>query len=393
MYIGGGMTDTHHRYEDYFLFHANRRSSIRRVPQPNGAAFVRWFPQEENWDHLYTDRESAEAQEPIHTASSTPTDPIEPMGTPFETPNQSPIMSPIEIHVEVETITVSSPPDPHANLVPPFSRSLSPERQIPTLETETTTTTMSPYEDSFLPLSSVADRNDEPEPHPDTQPAANTTETQHNSSQVIENVESESLSLVTTPSEPGYDAIPSSTPSSPLSLPLYSISSPSSAPSVPSTLHKATYNMTSSDRTVSPLVIAIKEAPLPFMNAEFTLSPITEDDETPNNLVMFSSVEPAFAPNVITAGSSTTEHISDTVYWGVPSDEDQENVHGGAWDFAIAEWEAMNKAFSPPPIEDIPAWNYEFDQDQENAAEDNMEDDDYMDEHEDIVTGTFRCFA
>ena len=257
---------------------------------------------------------------------------------------------------------------------------------------------MSPYEDPVLPLSimmsglTIAERTDETEPHPVTQPAANVTKIQHDSSRVIEIVESGSLPLVTTPSEPGYDAIPSSTPSSPLSLPLYSISSPSSAPSVPSTLpslHQATYDMTSSDRTVSPLVIEIKEAPLPFMDAEFTLSPIPEDVETPNNLI---TVELAFAPNVIAEGSSNTEPISDTVCWGVPNDQDQENFHGGAWDMAIAEWEAMNKAFSPPPVEDIPAWNYEFDQDQENASEDNMDymdDDDYMEEHEEIVTGTF----
>ena len=112
---------------------------------------------------------------------------------------------------------------------------------------------------------------------------------------------------------------------------------------------------------------------------------------------MFYFAEPAFAPNVITPETPHTQPFTDTISWGVPNEKDYEVFHDGAWDHSIAEWEAMNKAmdkaFSPPPIEDIPAWNFEFDQDQENAGEDNMDEEDYMDEHEDIVTGTFRCFA
>jgi hypothetical protein len=413
MYIGGGMTETHHRYEDYFLFHANRRSSIRNVPQPNGAAFVRWFPQEGTWDRLYTDRGTPMPQEPIHTASSTPTDPIAPMATPFETPAQSPILSPsdnmppptpIQIHVHVETISVISPPDPHAHLVPSFSRSPSPEHRIPTLKAEHETTSMSPYADAFLPLSamsqlSVAEWNDEPEPQPVTQPAANL------SSRVIEIVEPRSLPLITTPSEPGYvlEYQQSSSSSSPPSLPFPPTSKPSSAPlTVEETdmeTHKATYEEMSSDRTVSPMVIEIEEAPLPFMDTEFTLSPIPEAVELPTDLIMFSLDEPAFAPNVITASSSntspTTEPISDAVGWGMPSGQDYECHHDGTWDLCAAEWAAMNaamdKAFSPPPFEDIPAWNYGYtssnDQDQENGAEDNIREDVYMDEE--IDTGTF----
>jgi hypothetical protein len=109
---------------------------------------------------------------------------------------------------------------------------------------------------------------------------------------------------------------------------------------------------------------------------------------------MYSPVEPASAPNVITAEASDTEHTSDTVGWGVPYEANYEVHHDGAWDMAIADWEASNKAFSPPPVEDLPAWYYEHDQDQENGGEDNMDyyDDEPMDEHEDIVTGTFRYF-
>jgi hypothetical protein len=51
----------------------------------------------------------------------------------------------------------------------------------------------------------------------------------------------------------------------------------------------------------------------------------------------------------------------------------------------------MNKFFALPPCEDIAPWNYGFDtQDQENADEGNMdEDEDYMDENEELATGTF----
>jgi len=411
MYIGGGMTETHHRYEDYFLFHANRRSSIRHVPQPHGAAFVRWFPQEGTWDSLNTAREFTESQEPIRTTSSSPTNPIAPMGTPFETPSQSPILSPadnmplptpIEIHINVETVSVTSPPDPLADAILSFSRSPSPEHQTPPLEASPETTSMTPYGETLPLLSgmselSIDERNNNPD-HPSTQSAASANETSllcaHPSSRVIENVKpGTSSSIITTPTEPGQVLEYQQFSPSPLSLSeqLYSISSPSSALSTGELEEKAMHVETNSDRSVSLMVVEIEEAPLPFMDAHFTLSPIPETVELPKEPTS-SFAKFAFAPNVITPESPTptVEPISDTVGWGMPAGEDYEDLHDGSWYIAAAEWEAMNRCFALPPREDIVAWNYGFDtQDQENAGEDNMdEDEDYMDENEELDAGT-----
>ena len=414
MYIGGGMTETRHRYEDYFLFHANHRSSIRRVPQPDGAAFVRWFPQEGTWDTLNTAREFAERQEPIFTTTSSPTYPTTPMGTPSENPSQSPILSPtndmplptpIQIQVDVETISVTSPPDPLADIVPSFSRSLSLEHQAPTSEAEHDLTSMTPCVTETLPLlTTMSDLSitDETEPHPVTQPAANTTSTNQScasslgSSRVIEKVEPGSQSLITTPSALDHVLEFQQCSPSPLSHPLHPIPSPSPTLSTEGLLEKAAHVETNPDCPVEPMVIEIEDAPLPFMDTQFTLSPIAETIESPKNLITSFSDESTFASNVITTelpdtGHTTVEPISDTVSWGVPVEPIYEDMHDGAWNIAIAEWEAMNKAFSLPPREDIAPWNYEFDhQDQENAEEDNMEEDeDYMDENEELDTGTF----
>jgi hypothetical protein len=394
MYIGGGMTETHHRYEDYFLFHANRRSSIRHVPQPEGAAFVRWFPQEGTWDSLNTAREFTEPQDPIETASSSPTRAITPMGTPFQTPSQSPILSPtndmplptpIQIHVNIETVSVTSPPDPLADNISSFSRSLSPEHQMSILEAEPDFTSTAPCVDTLLPLLSELSIADNTESHPVTQPTASTTNACHHS-RVIEKFEPGAPSLITTPSEPGYVLEYQQFSSSPLSQPLYSIPSPSSDLSTDGVMEKAIHVEMNSDRPVSTTVIEIEEAPLPFMDTQFTLSPIPETVELPKDLIMFSSAKPTFAPNVIATESSDTGHttISDTVGWGEQVGEDYEDTHNGDWYIAAAEWEAMNKSFALPPREDIAPWNYEFEaQDQENADEDNTED--YME----LDTGTF----
>jgi hypothetical protein len=239
---------------------------------------------------------------------------------------------------------------------------------------------------------SVAEWNDEPEPQPVTQPSASTNNTQpaaNQSSRVIENVEP----LITTPAEPGYVLEYQQSLPSPPSLPFPPTSNPSSVfltVEEMMSLHKATYDTTDSYRPVSSMVIELEEAPLPFMDTDITLSPIPEADELPT--------EPAFAPNVITASLSNTSAepiISDTFCWGIPSQEDHECHHEGTWDLCLAEWTALNaamdKAFAPPPFEDIPAWNWGYTsysgQDPENGGEDNIGEADDLEE--DIDMGTF----
>ena len=395
MYIGGGMTETRHRYEDYFLFHANRQSSIRHVPQPHGAAFVRWFPQEGTWDSLNTALDPNAQQEENPPVSPIPTAPSVPMSTPVRSPHQSPVLSPsvellpsssIHIQAEAETVSVVIPSEPMADSIPPFSRSLfSGESTLLHEERLGEDPTTSTHIDHLLPTHSnipdltitkdngelIEDGEDAP---PglllDTEPATvNTGRCQAcinfdhsrmicqkmSRSQVIENDGNTGDALLMADDGQGYLGFQQSSPLS-LSYPT------SKSSSTFSSMEKATQAEEEADRAISPKLT--EDAPLPLI----------ED---------FSQL--TFAPK--SDSSDTTQVVEDNIGWGVPVDQGYEEVmHNGDWYMAMAEWEAMNNTFTPANIE---PWNYySTGQDQENTVDYDMEEETGEGEEE-MDAGTF----
>ena len=441
MYIGGGVLDTGHRYEDYFLFHVIRHSD---APQPNGSAFVRWFPQERTWQGLNTAPGPEDSQEGTSTLSPL-ISPSTPMNTPLETPSPSiirpqnviPSSPPIEIHVEVKTATTISPPEPHADEALSFSCSSSIEPHI-LLGDENSAS----CEDSLLPAMSsltleeckdIQQHSTIATPHAEA-PAERCHECakfKHSRvlcqlrpmpemkdlrSQVIEGLVGTRL-----------DDFPWSFPSS--------ICPDNGSDSLEKAIHE--------ERSL-PATVALEE-PLPFSDTHIPLSPISEHVELPSDLanktVRFSEdltmdclakprtsgmesdkvdlysdvpdrpISPtqgkldlregelpqlsqkemsqvsalfyATAPASLWPEVENKENSgfdNDHMDWGVPQKEEA-NRYDSDWYMHADQWERMINTFTPTK-EDVALWEQEYDgQDQENWDGDEM-DEDKADEEE-----------
>jgi hypothetical protein len=339
MYIGGGTIHTGHRYEDYFLFHADRHSAYRNIPQPTGCAFVRWFPQPGALDDLNTEP-GPRTPSPEDPTSSTPILPETPMPTPIETParvaspsppqsQHTPPSSLLQIHVEATTISRTSPPDPLLANVLSFSRSTPETEKLPESEEGTSSpcvdidpllTAMSnltledPKDIQLRPLGARTGPADASVTTPTRCQACSAfthsrvfcrsqqpfTDKKDHTSGVIENV---------------VCAVFESRPSSIQAI------YPDNGP-LPDILEKTAHVERDFERYDPPAMIEIEEAPLPFMDSPENLSPkilspIPETVELPEDRMTYYLVQPSspfmdhdpdphmtFAPNPdITPGS------------------------------------------------------------------------------------------
>jgi hypothetical protein len=425
MFIGGGMTDTRHRYEDYFLFHANRRSSTRHVVQPTGAAFVRWFPQEGIWDNISTTTEPDEEQATDAPVSqeSAPPDPETPttnsMGIPIEPTPDSPIQSPllmppnpipIQIRVDVETITVISPPDDHAAQIQRLADILS---NTPSSTSEDTDTV------DFTSLShDAADTDDKADTVLKSENLRRShaipqigsacsfcTALHHRRSVCQEAIQDQNTSrIIENDDSPGDQNLPNGnflspqlqadfTPSTPLltmpeAIPMSSnttIRIGDETPDIHTSIHIPAIQLGQATTKATDSSIAGS------VDSKVIESPVTLTTDNGQPLYMFTDWEPS---HVVGQSHSCLPELKpdDTVGWSEANkdelDEDDRKENPG-WYRSEAEWMEVDRIMTCPPMHDLIPWGCEdTDVAQFEPLESFKEDEEYY-EDEDIATGTF----